>query len=221
MAVIFHLINARLFEIGIFPWLAIAATTLFLPPDWPRRALSRFRPGKGSAPAAAPEMPPSNHPTLVLSLLAVYAVIQLLVPLRHVLYPGSVDWTYEGHRFSWRMKLHNRDAWARFHVMDDNSGQAVEVNPSSYVSHRQAAKMATSSGHDPAIRALPPGEIAEARSKTIARRSPRHHLGKWPDPAALCRSQRRPRGRAAHFATRAVDIADGRAASGFPLREPP
>ncbi|HWM26293.1 MAG TPA: HTTM domain-containing protein [Chthoniobacterales bacterium] len=144
VAVIFHLTNARLFEIGIFPWLAIAATALFLPPDWPRRALSRFRPGKGSAPATAPEMSPSNHPALVLSLLAVYAVIQLLVPLRHVLYPGSVDWTYQGHRFSWRMKLHNRDAWARFHVMDDNSGQAVEVNPSSYVSHRQAAKMATS-----------------------------------------------------------------------------
>jgi vitamin K-dependent gamma-carboxylase len=32
----FHLINARLFSIGVFPWLAIAATSLFLSPDWPR-----------------------------------------------------------------------------------------------------------------------------------------------------------------------------------------
>ena len=29
-AVVFHLINAKLFEIGVFPWLAIAATALFL-----------------------------------------------------------------------------------------------------------------------------------------------------------------------------------------------
>jgi len=35
--VLFHLMNVRLFSIGIFPWFAIVATTLFFPPDWPRR----------------------------------------------------------------------------------------------------------------------------------------------------------------------------------------
>ncbi len=34
--VLFHLMNVRLFSIGIFPWFAIVATTLFFPPDWPR-----------------------------------------------------------------------------------------------------------------------------------------------------------------------------------------
>ena len=38
-AVLFHLINARFFAIDIFPWLAIAATSLFLSPDWPRRVV--------------------------------------------------------------------------------------------------------------------------------------------------------------------------------------
>ncbi len=37
LLVLFHLVNDRLFSIGIFPWFAIAATTLFFPPDWPRR----------------------------------------------------------------------------------------------------------------------------------------------------------------------------------------
>ena len=32
----FHLINATLFQIGIFPWFMIAATVLFFPPDLPR-----------------------------------------------------------------------------------------------------------------------------------------------------------------------------------------
>ena len=35
-ALAFHLLNAELFPIGIFPWLAIAATLLFFPPEWPR-----------------------------------------------------------------------------------------------------------------------------------------------------------------------------------------
>jgi hypothetical protein len=39
----FHFINDRLFSIGIFPWFAIAATTIFLPPDWPRRFAQTLR----------------------------------------------------------------------------------------------------------------------------------------------------------------------------------
>lgn len=34
----FHLANHFLFQIGIFPWLAMAGTLMFLEPDWPRRA---------------------------------------------------------------------------------------------------------------------------------------------------------------------------------------
>jgi hypothetical protein len=34
----FHLANHFLFRIGIFPWVAMAVTLMFLEPDWPRRA---------------------------------------------------------------------------------------------------------------------------------------------------------------------------------------
>lgn len=39
----FHFMNDRLFSIGIFPWLAIVASTLFLPADWPRGLYADFR----------------------------------------------------------------------------------------------------------------------------------------------------------------------------------
>ena len=35
--VVFHVLTWRLFAIGVFPWVMIAATTIFFPPDWPRR----------------------------------------------------------------------------------------------------------------------------------------------------------------------------------------
>src|SRR5947207_3424863 len=40
VAVAFHLLNNQIFPLDIFPWLAIAATTLFLSPSWPRRLVS-------------------------------------------------------------------------------------------------------------------------------------------------------------------------------------
>lgn len=41
----FHLINSRLFDIGIFPWLMIVGTTVFFEPDWPRRMIGAARGG--------------------------------------------------------------------------------------------------------------------------------------------------------------------------------
>ena len=143
VAIIFHLMNVRLFRIGIFPFLAIAATLLFLPPDWPRRVIGWFRrsPLPRPNPALSEPLLPKRA-GLILGLVAAYAAIQLLVPLRHFLYPGRADWTYEGHRFSWRMKLHDRDAGARFYIIDENTGRSVRVNPKMFLTREQALKMA-------------------------------------------------------------------------------
>ena len=39
--VLFHFTNDQLFSIGIFPWLAIGATTVFLAPSWPAKVYRR------------------------------------------------------------------------------------------------------------------------------------------------------------------------------------
>src|SRR5262249_48717615 len=39
LVVLFHAATALLFPIGIFPWLMIAATTIFFSSSWPRRLL--------------------------------------------------------------------------------------------------------------------------------------------------------------------------------------
>ena len=41
----FHFTNSRLFDIGIFPWMMIAATAVFFEPDWPRRVVRDLRAG--------------------------------------------------------------------------------------------------------------------------------------------------------------------------------
>ena len=139
---IFHFINARLFDIGIFPWLAIAATTLFLSPGWPRDVLATFD-HKASRPRSIiPIAATSQKRKTILSLITIYFAIQILLPLRHWLYPGDVTWTYEGHLFSWRMKLVDRNGDARFFVTDPNLGTTREVDSLLYLDERQAWKMA-------------------------------------------------------------------------------
>ncbi len=43
IAIVFHLMNARLFSIGVFPAMMVASTTLLLPDDWPERLLAAVR----------------------------------------------------------------------------------------------------------------------------------------------------------------------------------
>jgi vitamin K-dependent gamma-carboxylase len=140
IAVGFHLINSVIFQIGIFPWFMIVATTLFLSPDWPRRWLIRRQPQK--LPTREMEPRTELQPTVV-ALAAIYLIFQLLMPLRHWLYPGNVNWTEEGHRFSWRMKLRDKSAEAQFYVTDPASGQTQLADPGQYLNVNQRSEMVT------------------------------------------------------------------------------
>ena len=141
IAVAFHILNARLFYIGIFPWLAIAATALFLSPSWPRRVLSIFR--RKSEPSIGPEAPSTSpfRQRVVLGLIAIYVAIQILVPVRHFLYRGGIEWMHAEHRFSWRMMLISQAVRAYFYVTDPNSGQSFQVLPEDYLDSWQAKTM--------------------------------------------------------------------------------
>jgi hypothetical protein len=72
-ALVFHFMNSRLFHIGIFPWMMIAATALFFAPDWPRRVLRDIKEG---------------HPYRFPALLVGFAVGFLV----GALIPGYFSW---------------------------------------------------------------------------------------------------------------------------------
>lgn len=146
-AVAFHLLNSELFSIGIFPWFMLCATMLFFPPDAPRRLWEKIR-GKALSLSSSKVQEPLSGPwtrsqKTVGILMACYLAFQVLMPLRHWLYPGNVDWTEEGHRFSWHMKLRSKDSEALFLVTDKSNGHIMEVYPGEYLNDRQCGKMST------------------------------------------------------------------------------
>ena len=141
VSVLFHLTNHLLFQIGIFPWFMILGTTLFFEPDWPRRVVARLVPGGAVRIPPAAEGEREVSP-LVGGLLVAWIVVQIALPFRHALYPGRVDWTEEGHRFAWHMKL--RDKKARVHsitLLDPRTGATAGVDPRDYLTNRQITEM--------------------------------------------------------------------------------
>jgi hypothetical protein len=139
-AMLFHAINAVTFEIGIFPLLGAALTALFLPPSWFRALLG------DRLPPFTPEHRETRRPgelprRAMAPLLGAFFALQILIPLRHFLIPGDVTWTEEGHRFSWRMKLRNKQGTATCWATDPSNGERFAVRPEDWLVNRQLTKL--------------------------------------------------------------------------------
>jgi hypothetical protein len=121
IAVVFHLMNSRLFEIGIFPPLALGATlVLFSEDEWLPRPWPALWTSSGSS---RPVTSSPRHRRWVTMAIVAWCAYQVVMPLRRFAYPGNPEWTEEGHRFAWRMKLRDKEGRLRLIVRDAVSGQ--------------------------------------------------------------------------------------------------
>ena len=154
--VCFHMLNHFTFRIGIFPWFTILATTVFFDPDWPKQLYAKIKrlfthatqPGETNIGTTGSQTLASSntHPIMqnvIITFVFCWLTFQILFPLRHLLYPGNVSWTEEGHRFAWQMKLRDKKGFADFVVLDQASGKRWYVKPEEFLTRRQARKMAT------------------------------------------------------------------------------
>ena len=151
----FHLLTWLLFpQIGVFPWLMIGGALIFFPPHWPRHSIfwlpSRLRPSavERTPVAVTRDVPLQGSarrwlPTLAIAALVLFVVGQLVIPLRHYVYPGNVRWNEEGYRFSWRVLLTEKAGYVEYRVRDPHSGRTWTVEPGEYLSSLQVERMAT------------------------------------------------------------------------------
>jgi vitamin K-dependent gamma-carboxylase len=144
-SLLFHGTNAVVFDIGIFPWLMIAATTIYFDPDWPRRLLRRLAPLRRLIPpapalASVPAVSPSTR-RLAVACLSLWVAFQVFMPFRHFLYPGNVSWTEEGHLYAWHMKLRDKSGTGKFTGREPATGKTFEIDPRDYLTRKQAREM--------------------------------------------------------------------------------
>ncbi|HSR61281.1 MAG TPA: HTTM domain-containing protein, partial [Robiginitalea sp.] len=135
-SVFFHLFNAVVIQVGIFPFLSLALMVFFFDPELVRR---RFFPKK-PAPQPREFRIPKGAAAIVWGM-GLYLALQLALPLRHHLIKGDVLWTEEGHRLSWRMMLRTRQGDLRFRVEDLRTGFKEAVRLDDYLTPDQKEKV--------------------------------------------------------------------------------
>ncbi len=123
--IVFHGVTGLMFQIGVFPLVMIAMTLVFF-----------FQ----GARVAKDVVPTPRYPVLKW-VLAVFLVIQILVPWRYLLYPGELLWTEEGYRFSWRVMLMEKAGTAAFAVEDRATGRRGYVDNGMFLNQHQEKQM--------------------------------------------------------------------------------
>ncbi len=137
----FHLMNVELFQIGIFPWFMLFATPIFFNP---KRVLPILRFEKLFAEPVhtkAALTTPDRHKPVVMALIGLFVAFHVFMPFRHHLYPGNVNWTEEGHNFSWHMKLRSKRGTLKLIATDTDTGETWTIDQEDYLSSRQRSKM--------------------------------------------------------------------------------
>lgn len=134
----FHLFNAVLLQIGIFPFFALSFALFFYPPE----KIGKLFLKRKNTIQDAKEISFTNK-KLVYYFFIPFLVIQLLLPIRHYFIEGDVLWTEEGHRLSWRMMLRERTGSIMFTVIDNATGQSIVYDYGKNLSSKQARQLPT------------------------------------------------------------------------------
>jgi len=135
-AIGFHLFNAIVFQIGIFPFLSLAFMVFFFEPKTIKKIFLRKK--------TLYEIDIHNTATdknIILVCAGIYFLIQLLLPIRHHFIKEDVLWTEEGHRLSWRMMLRSRYGKIKFKIVNKKTKDSKFINLSDYLSPKQAQRI--------------------------------------------------------------------------------
>ena len=141
--ILFNVFNSVVFGIGIFPYLVLANTIFFFDARHFERVLHRFEGGTSALPELSLKPAPGAINSLGLGVLAVYFAFQVLLPLRHHLVPGDVNWREEGHRMSWRMMLRSKSGYITLEARDPIGGTKLTVPLDSFLTDKQRRRLAT------------------------------------------------------------------------------
>ncbi|PSR05163.1 MAG: HTTM domain-containing protein [Bacteroidetes bacterium SW_11_45_7] len=148
----FHGMTAVLFQIGMFPYIMILATLIFFSPGFHQQIVEWLRyTGRmllGLKPRVVQDLARVKYSLqgwpkkAIGTILIAHFAIQLLVPLRHVLYSGDLFWNEQGFRFSWRVMLIEKAGTAFFYVEDPSTGGEAQVDPGDHLTKFQEKEMA-------------------------------------------------------------------------------
>jgi len=144
MVIFFHVFTRILFPIGVFPYVMIVCALIFFDEKLHQRIINRIKKlisfmYKYTEKSEISLVKKSTN-KLSLVVVLLFFIIQILMPLRHVLYKGNVMWHEQGYRFSWRVMLMEKIGYTTFKIEEEN-GKYFYVNNEDHLSSYQEKQM--------------------------------------------------------------------------------
>ena len=144
----FHIFNFFVTDVGFFALFMLVTTLILLPPSWARDIFGKFRekPVPDFDHETQDRTPDKNLNKLqksTISLLGIYVILQLLIPLRHHLIEGNVHWTEEGIVFSWAMRSSIKRYKLDFFLYDEEKQKKLLIRNRDFFTPLQIEVMAT------------------------------------------------------------------------------
>jgi hypothetical protein len=138
----FHISTAIFFpSIGMFPYVMMVCSLLFFSSATHQKLLN-FLGASGSAHYRSETGKRKLYHSLAYMLI-LFFIVQTIVPLRFLFYPGNLFWTEEGYRFSWRVMLMEKSGNTFFYVKEPSTGKTYEVNNREFLTPLQDKMMST------------------------------------------------------------------------------
>jgi len=146
LVVIFHVLTRILFPIGMFPYIMIVSAFIFFDAGFHQRILLALQkllrlPKTFLSPIGKAKFDLKLGQRVQIGFIAVLLLSQVLIPWRHLFYPGELFWHEQGFRFSWRVMLMEKAGYTNFTVYDPQKKERFEVDNQDFLSSFQEKQM--------------------------------------------------------------------------------
>ena len=146
LVVIFHIMTSLMFPIGVFPLVMIGSTLIFFSENFHIKIISFisiFTLKLNNLETENTYNLKSSFKPFYKLLFVSFFILQLVLPLRYLLYPGKLFWTEQGYRFSWRVMLIEKAGYAQFYIHEPIKDRKMLVENRNYLTPQQEKMMAT------------------------------------------------------------------------------
>ena len=138
--------TAIMFPIGVFPLVMIGSTLIYFDEKFHQKIInfiSKFT-LKSKQLTNIESFNLKNSYRAVYKLLFLsFFILQLILPLRYLMYPGKLFWTEQGYRFSWRVMLIEKAGYAQFFIHEPLKDRKMIIENRKYLTAQQEKMMAT------------------------------------------------------------------------------
>ena len=145
LVVFFHVFTRVLFPFGVCPSIMIISALIFFDAKFHKKIINILKKIINPISKRLSQINIQNvkfySNKKIIWVLAIFFILQLTIPLRHLSYNGNIMWHEQGYRFSWRVMLMEKLGYTTFKILDNDKNQFFYVQNEEFLTSYQEKQM--------------------------------------------------------------------------------